>query len=250
MRNCYNTSPRVRNLLWLTALVVGMVSRGQAAMFVVEPTNSVLTVSGTLTAFGSTYLIVSQAPGSLTSTLNGTIEATVAGGTITFDGGAAVAPILQPGTFLPFNAPAEFAGRVPELGAVGALRNNLLDFSSAALAVNGANEFDASSVVPNLLSGVFDFEVLGFLPAQTTNLAGTVTQAADLVGTVDIVGGQQRLMLPVSTSLVQSDGTFTLEMIIEGRILAFAPVPEPASMILAGMGAAGLMVVVRRRRQR
>src|SRR4051812_1911935 len=131
-----------------------------AALYSIDPSSSV-TLSGTVnleitSSLSATKItgsgnIAEQGPGSLTSTLFGSINANVSGTSLTFPGGSSIVA-LPSGTWAPQNAPAAFGfvlaiplsapgfGNLGTLRLLGDLRDLAFDLSgNAALTGNTFN---------------------------------------------------------------------------------------------------------------
>lgn len=225
--------------------------------FTLDIPNSIVTVSGLL-QFGSTTLAIrSQSPGSLLATLSGNLETDIVPGvSINLIGGSVVAPVLQPGGFLPSNTAADLAGKVPNIlpgiTAYGAFRNDVLDFTSLSTIALAGNTFSADDVVTTFLSGQFDYEVPTFISNSWGLAGGNLQNDPGFFGQLNVVGPNYQLILPLETSLVLSDSGFTLTLNVESRIVAYGPipiVPEPSSVVLAGMAGLALVGVARHRRK-
>lgn len=256
LKNSIRPAVRAAGLAWAFCLGLsgGTTLAAQISVFTLDVPNSILTVSGIL-SFGNTSLPVkSQAPGSLLTTLTGNIVADITPGvSIDFIGGAGVIPIQQPGGFLPGGIPADMAGRVlnilPGVNAYGAFRNDILEFTSlGALPISGST-FDASGAVTNFLAGQFDYDVAGLLTNSYSIAGAALGNDPGLVGQLNVVGSNYQLILPIQTTLRLSEAGFDLTMDIEGRVVAYGPipVPEPTSLTLACLGGVLLVGLVRRR---
>lgn len=238
---------RTATLAWAVALAVtaNCAVAGPLTTFTLDVTNSILTASGLLSVGNTTLPIRSQAPGSLLTTLEGQILADITPGvSIEFPGGATVMPIQQPGAFLPGSAPADMAGRVlnilPGISAFGAFRNDVLTFGSLSpLALSGST-FDAGGVQTGFVSGLFDYEVTSLFSNTYVLDGGSLVNEPGLVGQLNNLGSLYQLILPIQSSLVLQEEGFTLQLEIEGRVVAYGEfaVPEPSTWTLALLGTA------------
>ena len=255
--NLIRPAARAAGLAWLVWLGLGggVATAGHVSVFTLDVPNSILTVSGLL-SFGNTTLPVkSQAPGSLLTTLSGNLVADIMPGvSIELLGGASVVPVQQPGGFLPGGLAADMAGRVlnilPGVNAYGAFRNDILEFASLGAMPLAANAFDASATVTNFTAGQFDYDVAGILTNSYSIANTSLANDAGLTGQLNVVGTNYQLILPIQTTLQLSGDGFDLILDIEGRVVAYGPipVPEPSTLALACLGGALLMGVRRRRR--
>jgi hypothetical protein len=128
-----------------------------------------------------------------------------------------------------------------------ATRNLAFSLSDAAAKPLVGGSFDEAGSAVSILSGTVFYNQGGSPPI--TNLAGpgvSVTPTEDVAGsgTLDIVGGQYVLTLPLSFTTTYGVVVLDVASTYSGVLVATAPVPEPATFTLCAFGAA--LRVVRR----
>ncbi|MCA1978913.1 MAG: PEP-CTERM sorting domain-containing protein [Thiobacillus sp.] len=272
-------------LISAAALMLGMAS-AQAATFTLLPT-STLAVTGTVSAgFTGTYLgqpfsstgsgaLAEQAPGSLTTTLSGTIDVSLSGSNFTFSSNIAA---NNNGSWMPTLTPANFGltasvfmdstAPFPDftMNVVGAVSGITTNLSGAATLIGAyGNQSFAAPLGGFITSGVVNAVATPtplYLPptpvlVPLSNIA--VTGIAN--GTLVSDGLTETLTLPFAATaqfsvpvLVNANGvlgTATLAMTrhATGNIIAVRAVPEPGAylMMLAGLGMIGLAIHRRKR---
>ena len=227
-------------------------------LFDIDPSQSSLTLGGS--TLGFPFQDQDPGPGnSLFTVGDGTITADLNPGDITIQSANVIA--LDSGNWLPDGslalvpAPANWAFFVNAgvLGtANGAIRNATQNLSSSTQLIIGTS-FNATGITATITTGVLDF--LGTPPAlsgltNSYNLATLSGANAPATGTIQIVGLQYELTIPVNVTYTQ--GPFTANFV--GQVVAYALVPtttalpEPTTLALFGLGAIGLAMKVRRRR--
>lgn len=186
-----------------------------AAEFQVDPERSAITVSGSL----ATFAVREQAPGSLTSRLEGTVDAEVSETTLTFLEGPLVR-VQDNGSWEPKaggetgSDPACFGGKVSAIiaSAVAAGRDMEFTLASAALELTGGT-FDGRGVVFAFPPGgraAFDYRVSGLgATAARMPLEGMSTNASALPGTLVTEGNVQTLRISL-------DATYVFGLLAEG----------------------------------
>jgi hypothetical protein len=183
------------------ALIVGcMTTQVQAAVFYIDPTQSTVTLSGTLSAsnVGGTWngtlfgfgaasgnysvtggaSLIQQGPGSLSTSLSGSINAEAAGGNLAFTGGS-----LQPninGSWLPGGSSAQLAGQITP---------------SASVSISGTNFFGdiavflANTFAPGLLQDLgLDQTIHAALRSTDLSLSGSTGLSGDSFSTAPVFG--------------------------------------------------------------
>ena len=223
-------------------LSIALASRADTVSFAIDSANSSLTISGA--AFGLAY--TQQSAGSLVDSFGGTLLADLTGGVLTFSGGSSIIALTN--SHGPFNtAPNPIGSEAGNFGVQangfvtgygvanikGSYKDIVLDLTSGTvqngLAPTGQNI--------NPTAGTLDYGiVLNATPfqASSSSIVGkgglnVATGIATFDGTV--------LTLPVqfsSPTYANRNETYT------GVIVAdIVPAPEPSTLALAGLGAAG-----------
>ncbi len=183
-----------------------------AQVFNMATNQSTVTISGSV--IGGT--ITNQGPGSLTTTIGGTLQVSLVGNTIQFNGQSQILAQTN-GNWQPNadgtagSAPADFGGGA-NLGiaaGVAALRNIQLDVISPAIPISGG-QFDSSSLTflfpSNSLSSLA-YNVSGLLTKHgSVPFTGYATNKVTALGSLATVGNQQKLTIPV-------DATFYLKLV-------------------------------------
>jgi hypothetical protein len=195
--------------------------------------------------------LVPQAPGSLTTSLSGTLQFQIANNAIWFPGGSNITLGVHPGPFFPDVPNVNLAGQASDeqLGITiyGLYADVSVDIYcdplSDPIPLNPDGTFDASGLWIELLSGTFQF----VLPpaGDARQLGGSVVLSeGPLTGRVTPFGhGSYELVLPFQTS----DGQLTFDHTLAGEILALVPEPSTWLLTLLGASAAGTMRLARMR---
>lgn len=197
----------VRCCAFAAALAVFLSCVGAGAQtFVLDTNQSVISISGSVA--GAT--LSEQAPGSLTTHYEGTLQATVSGGNIQFTGGSLIEALTN-GSWQP-NAdgsagsqPADYGGQGSTGLATGkaALRQIELDATSPPVAVSGG-QFDSRSITFQFPSGApssLAYNISGFINSSGAKaLNGYATNAVTTQATLSLAGGRQTLTLPVDAT--------------------------------------------------
>ncbi len=213
-----------------------------------------------------------------TATLDGTLMTDfIDGASIDFLGGSHNLFALEAGGFRPnpavwdgttwtntSTAPAAFAGKVrgtisiitADVGYM-VLRSVLADIESSVVPLGGGGSFPSTSTTVGLASAQLQLDGLTVLTTQVPDInsplapfMGANTAAAGSVISPNPVGQPllRKLTLPVNVPLsIPVEGVGTVTGTMTGTIVAFAMVPEPGTLVLAGVGLAGLLIVGFRR---
>ncbi|MEL7237739.1 MAG: hypothetical protein AAGK78_02665 [Planctomycetota bacterium] len=224
--------------------------------FTVDPSQSSLTVSGSL---GNGIFSVTAAPqfaGSDVATLQGNLQADVTATSISFTGGSAIdadvlATPVAPGVGgVAGTGPGDlgfvFAGLLGAVNVDAAGRDLLFDVASGPAVLGTGGAFSAAANL-SVLDGDIDFNgvALGEAAQGSVPLDGEVApNVTALDGTLVEIGGLFVLTLPVEVTFEYEDDGFTGSLLATGQIVATAPVPEPTSLTV--LAVAGL--ALRRRR--
>jgi hypothetical protein len=140
-------------------------------------------------------------------------------------------------------------------------QNVLLDLQSGALGINGLNQFNSALSAVGIKQS--DFAILSLTNQQNgitdtydvgtnTSAALVLTNSAGGAATIANLGGNLRQLtynigIPLAFLPVGSFGFIISET---GTIVATTTIPEPSTMMLAGMGLIGLAICARRRFRR
>jgi hypothetical protein len=195
-----------------------------AVTFQVDPSRSSVSVSGHVSVFP----LQEQAPGALTTHYAGTIAADVAGGSITFTGGSAVAA-QNNGTWKPGNTPGDYGAKF-NTGLLGieyvAARNMSLDVTSAALPLGTTGSFDLNGATVRFRSGTIDYAPVS---SGSDDLTGrSAQQQLSDPAQYTVIGRTATLVLPVHVTVPESFFTPNdSELTLSGQIVATADLPPP-----------------------
>jgi hypothetical protein len=221
--------PRNTAFLLMPICMSALTAFAEPITFVLDETNSFLTISGTFSGFA----IAPQGPGSTNARYSGTIEADVTSSNITFVGGSMIQG-LDSGSWQPLtggaagSAPANYGGQVVNILVNGkaAIRNMLLDATSDPLVLSSTN-FPSDGLRFNFPPGaasVIDYNyaiTLGSSGMGTQPLTGNFTNSIATNATLVAQGAQFTVTIPVDIS---STATVTnpddLQYRLVGRIVA------------------------------
>lgn len=237
----------------LAACVVGLLStssaRSELIEFSVDSSQSFLSLAGNV----ATFPIEEQSPGSLQTSISGTLSAdlhpSIGVREVILISSSAIVPSIQAGPFLPFDAPAVFAGQatVGALNGYGAVRNVNADISGVS-SINALGEFDAT-VFSVFISADFDYVLDPLFPATSFPVSDSVANESLAPGTLNQVGNILELTIPLELELTSSQDGVTLTQVYTGMLVATARVPELSTLGLTGLslGTAIFAVGCRRR---
>jgi len=221
-----------------------------AEIFTVDPSQSVLSLSGVLMAPGVALPVESQLPGSLTTHLQGTIEANRdLPGFIAFPGGSHITALPHPGGFLPGDVAADFAGVVegilPGVDAYGALRDIEFDLVAGPEPIGAGGDFHVFDMVLEFLGGQFDLVADGLFDDSSSVAGFTAGNDTVVHGNLTQFGNNTVLTIPVDTQMFFATSGFglTLQLRAVGEIVSVVHLPEPATWLLLAIGAVGFVVV-------
>jgi hypothetical protein len=203
------------------------------AVFTIDPSHSRLSVSATL--LGMT--ITEQGPGSLATSMSGTVNAELTTTAIRFPGGSLLDASTN-GSWQPLSggaageAPADFAAKTqnPLFGTIlAAIREVTLDLQSDVLPLSGTG-FDGSLVQfvsPTNSLAAFDYNA-GLLMGSKS-LAGVSTNKLANGATVTVSAGVQTLTLSIDAQFPFT-AFFTNDSLVEftGKIVATRPLESTA----------------------
>ena len=224
-----------------------------AATLVVDPSQSVISLSGVMLTPAGMFPVESQLPGSLTTNLGGTIEADLdLPGFIRFSGGSLVMPLPHPGLLLPEPGPADFAGLVegalPGVIAFGALRDLGFDISMGLEDIGPGGNFPVFDMDFEFTQGHLDAAAAGLFSGSFDVTGSVVGNNTLLPGNLSWFGPNRVLTIPIEAEMVFNLPSLgiTLDLDAVGQIVAVGHVPEPTTLVLLGLGMVGFLAVVRR----
>lgn len=249
-----------------TALMLAWNSPVSADTLTIDSSQSFLKLA---VSIDGTPIATAQVPGSDTTYIAGTLEATVSGGNITFDGGSVLdflefdggntdllpavggGSVGDPGT----PAPADY-GLLIDLGIVsgyGAVRLALADVTGGPEAIAG-NAFDTSNLTLALTDGDLDVNLSGFANiADSVDISGNMAlNSSGGNGYTTVNNGMQYVVLPIDLEVVIpveiSPGVvLPITAAFTGQVVT---VPEPTTMALLGVACAVVPAVGYRRMRR
>jgi hypothetical protein len=218
----------------LGLLIVGTVS-ADVKTFVIDTSQSSLTIaSGELVG----VTVEEQAPGSLTATYSGSIEADVTEESVTFVGGSSLAandsgdwePLVGGATG---RAPASYGAKGGNWLASGtaALRNVVFDLTSDAITMlNGTFAADSLEFsFPDSATSTLDYNIIsGILgdDAGSQTLAGRAKNDILTAASITVVGDDLVLTIPVDYTLVLT-GDVSAQFRVVGQIVGTAANTTP-----------------------
>jgi hypothetical protein len=220
-----NASRRLMRLLsFLIAMVISAAAT-RGATFTVDPQQSSITLSGTVAGAP----LSEQGPGSLTSRITGTLDAStsagqllIASGTLDFLTNGVWQPAAggQPGS-----APADFGANAQTFFGTtrGAFRDIVVQVSAPARALQAGGQFDAAAIafaLPTNSSTKLDYSS-SLIGTGSTNIQGVATNKAATTGTVTGTTGSQVITINVDATyhlsiLFEND----TELNVKGQIIA------------------------------
>lgn len=138
-----------------------------------------------------------------------------------------------------------------------AVRGLVLDATSGALAIDGLGNYPSTMSLPVDVGLLDTTDTLGgafVSPGQTDlgpgELGLVFSNNAALAGDGLVIRSGANVTVQIPVSIVQNvdiSGT-PVDLLFSGRIVATGVVPEPSSLVLAGLGALGMIGLVARRR--
>lgn len=228
-------SARVRAVVFLSLIGIGIGARAQ--VFTLETNLSTVTISGSVIG----GVISNQGPGSLTTTIGGSIQVQLNGSSIQFIGQSEILAETN-GSWQPLadgsagSALADFGGTASTAFASGvaALRNVQLDLISPVINLSGG-QFDSTNLTflfpSNALSSLA-YNATGLLSKHgSIALTGYATNRVTALSTLTTAGSQQTLTIPV-------DATFYLKVLsandtvirLQGQLMATQSVQAPLTV--------------------
>jgi hypothetical protein len=220
-------------LLALGCSIIPLIARADTRIYTLDPAQSSITLSGTVTSQFGTAPIEQQGPGSLTTSYTGTIHADRSSSTIQFLSGGAIDANVS-GNWQPLadasagSAPADYGARVVFTIIVVnfAGRDLAADLTGAITPVDGSGNFDLANSTVNFTSGSIAYRANFGLTPGVESLAGN---SGNLAGTATLTteGAFEKLLLPVDATFnIPIDATTSANLTLDGQLIAFAPLPE------------------------
>ncbi len=260
----------LRRALVVAVALCLFASSAQAARLTVDPNQSFLAISGNIDASsvgGPSYAnlpYLEQATGSMTATYAGWVDIDLQPGTIQLLPGsnmvAATTGIWAPADPGPGNgdpsggaSPANYGISIPQLGVLAEYNTLRLDFGALAYSIPST---------PMALSGPsFDLtgQAMSFSTGRSALVSGLGNDASDVSGfpTIFSTNGADvgtwdgtTLTIPVHSTVtyeISSSPLIYNTVQFTGQIVAV--IPEPSTMIMAGLGVFGLVAVGYRKRK-
>ena len=217
--------------------------QGVPVVFTVDPSQSHVTVSGTVAAYGLfSAPLTQQTPGSLTAAFGGAIDADLTGTNIQFTGTSLVEAQTNSTPQQPApggtsgSAPADYGGSATQRTFLGdtivtvAIRNVGLDLISPVLPLS--NGSFATSSLEFLFStnagNSIDYTVSSPSQNGTTTLAGNSMLDTGSAATLSITGATEILTIPISAAFTETSGsTSGTSLALAGQIVATLQIPPP-----------------------
>ena len=204
-----------------------MCGTSTAAPFVVDPSQSVLTLSGDVTGPTGYVAFVPQASGSLSAAYQGTLNIDLTIANSIHLTGSSLAALAQPGPFQPVGLPADYSVRAPNflpgVDGFGAIRNSFQWVTSNPLALDAGGNFAASGVALRITTEKYDLEA-GNLGVTTVGLDLAFTNAAAGTASLSTVGDQYRLTIPVQATGSGVSAGYLFHYGLAGQIVAYRPI--------------------------
>jgi hypothetical protein len=211
------------------------VTRAETRIYSIDPAQSTITISGTVSSLFGPAPIAQQGTGSLTATYNGTIHADRTIAAIQFIAGGAIDANVS-GDWQPLadgsagSAPADYGARADWAGGTIVVnfagRDLVADLTSTSTPVDGGGNFDLASSTVNFTTGTIAYRANFGLAPGTTPIAGNSGNLSG-TGSVSAEGLFEILTLPInSTFTIPVDSTTSVQLTLNGELVASAPLPE------------------------
>jgi PEP-CTERM motif-containing protein len=235
-------------------LLAGLASFSTAARadtFVIDPAQSILTLSATFQGVAATQ----QPPAGFTTSYTGFVDATIGANTIQFNSASAdanVSGIYQPavggGAGL---APGDYGGQftIAVFQGVFSIRDLVASLASNSTSLTGGT-FDAGALMFSILSGSTDYNVSALGLMGSVSMIGETAQNGSGVGSIAIVNGVETMTVPIDVTITLSAvNTDDTVIHLSGNIVAISAVPEPSTWALLICGGGVAWFALRRRQQ-
>lgn len=228
--------PFTGGILLFGAILLAGTGRVGAAAFVIDSSQSRITLSGKVEGFA----FMAQGPGGLTAAYTGNINAMVSSSTIQFTGSSTISAITN-GVWQPAaggaagSAPADYGAKatIPLIGTgYGAGRNIVLDVTSASLALAQTN-FDSSQLVLSAATNAnpaFDYRLA--LQGGSISLSGNFTNSIATGSFISTNGSSLQLVIQINTTL---SGTNNSTLTLTGQIVATNSLSVFAAPVITGL---------------
>ena len=221
-------------------LALATVAEATVVSYTIDPAHSSLTLTGDVEGTPLTP----QGAGADFDTYQGMIVGDLVAGVLTFSGGSSiVADLNGSGPFLPAaggtvdNYGMETATYVTGLGLPPgplAFRDVVFDITAGSLS-DGA----LPSLVDIPVTGTAASPYLGAYPLAGSGIWHSIGMAS-----LTTTAGVETLILPFQ----RESGVGELHVFLTGTLVATRTVPEPANLVLVGMGLVTLLLIASRRR--
>jgi len=220
------------------ALCIALVGRATATpvAYTIDPTRSSLTLTGDV--FGAPIVPITG-PGNLVDSFHGTIVADLTAGVLTFSGGTSIIGNLNPTApfpGVPAGAGVDNYGMTNGIIGATVFRDSIFDLTAGTV-TDGAVPAGMNVLISSLN---FASVALG----SGSFAGGTEPNSTALAASLTTVGNIETLVLPFR----RESGT-TTHFVSTGIITATRQIPEPSTMVLAGLGMIGVCVAAWRKRR-
>ena len=239
---------RVGVTILATAVAIAAISgvaQATPVAYTIDSMLSFTTSSGYL--FSPLAPYTPQFPGSATAFFGGTLVGDKVGGTVTFSGGSTIDALPWGGT--PFLPPPE--GPEPDEDNIGLSADlTFAGFGVQKVAVRDVTlDIPAGSITDGAVPAAMTIATLPGSHADTTSLGVDSSLAIVLpnitVGLASIVtvGLTETITIPYTTTSAATGLSLSTGMIVASRT-----VPEPSTVVLAGLGVVGMALAAWRKR--
>lgn len=194
--------------------------------FTLDPNSSIVAISGDLE--GAPFL--EQAPGSLSTTYAGALQALIQGNTIQFTGGSLIDALPQAGTFEPGGMEADYAGMIQlaeELTAHGIFHDLTFSVFSGSIPVNSAGEFAATTLNTEILTGALDYSVPGLFSGTYDLAEVTAKNESAQLARLEEIDGVLFVTIPIlaNDSVMEPNTGLQFNLTLTGQLRASLVLP-------------------------